>query len=216
MSRTDKQTLILAFIKTRNAARSATARLNRLMLDQRVSRRQLKRAEMLVDLHAIPPNVVPEIRAHIEATESLIAETRTSRVEIGELLNRILPCLDAELSLNERYDLLNVNPVHRQWTGTDAPSSLEMIMAHGLEDSAARHDRAWLDGPLFECLHAKMWHFFRTDPKGRATLDFMTAEVFGPGGLFEHATLQRMHDDGTIEEIPPSERAKAPAGVTLH
>lgn len=216
MSRTDKQTLTLAFIKTRNAARSSTARLNRLMLDQRISRRQLKRAETLVDQHAIPPNVVVEIRAHIDSTESLIVHTREIQVDIGDLLNQILPCLDVELSLAERYDLFNVNPAHRQWSDDDAPSSLEMIMAHGLEDSADRHDRDWLDGPLFQCLHAKMWHFFRTDPKGRATLDFMTAEVFGPGGLFEHVTLQRIHGDGTVEDVPPSERAKAPAGTTIH
>ena len=62
-------------------------------------------------------------------------------------------------------------------------------MVHGLEDSADLHARDWLDGPLFECLNASMWRFFRTDPKGRATLDFMTDAAFAPGGPFEHVTL---------------------------
>ena len=70
--------------------------------------------------------------------------------------------MDTALTLNERYDLLNVNPVQAM-DGRRRPSCMEMIMVHGLEDSADLHARDWLDGPLFECLNASMWRFFRTD-----------------------------------------------------
>lgn len=215
MSMTNKQTLMLAFIKTRNAARSVATRLHHLGLNQRVNRRMLKRAEILEKAGVVSAALPHEIQAHIDATELSIDLARACQAEIGELLNRILPCLDVELSLNDRYDLFNVNPVHRRWTGADAPSSLEMILAHGIEDSADKH-ADWMDGPLFECLHVCMWRFFRTDPRGRVSLDFMSDAAFGPGGPFEHVTLQRIHPDGTVEDVPPSERAKAPAGATLH
>lgn len=208
----DKRQLILTFIRTRMVARKYLRQLDSLRHGRRVADRLAKRAEMLLGAG----KTALAVQAQRDTIQRILDDLKAGQADLARFLPDILSMMDTALTLNERYDLLNVNPVHRQWTDADAPPCLEMIMVHGLEDSADRHARDWLDGPLFECLNASMWRFFRTDPKGRATLDFMTDAAFAPGGPFEHVTLQRIHPDGTVEDIPPSERAKAPAGAILH
>lgn len=216
MESTEKRLLILTFIRTRMVARKYLRQLDSLRHDRRKVDRMVARAEMLVGDGEMPSSTAVAIQAQRDTIQRILDDLKAGQADLARFLPDILSMMDTALTLNERYDLLNVNPVHRQWTDADAPPCLEMIMVHGLEDSADRHARDWLDGPLFECLNASMWRFFRTDPKGRATLDFMTDAAFAPGGPFEHVTLQRIHPDGTVEDIPPSERAKAPAGAILH
>ncbi|CAB3855495.1 hypothetical protein LMG26846_02212 [Achromobacter insuavis] len=216
LSPAEKRQLVSAFVQTRMVARKYIRLAERLRHDRRLVDRMAKRAEILVKLGVVPQSVEDAARAQYDTIQQTLNEMRANQAHLAKYLPEILGLMDIALTLDERYDLLNVNPVHRQWTDADAPPCLEMIMVHGLEDSADRHARDWLDGPLFECLNASMWRFFRTDPKGRATLDFMTDAAFAPGGPFENVTLQRIHPDGTVEDIPPSERAKAPSGAILH
>ncbi|CUK13189.1 Uncharacterised protein [Achromobacter xylosoxidans] len=215
-SSVDKRLLIVTFIRTRMVARKYLRQLDSLRHDRRKVDRMAARAEVLVDDGEMPASTAVAIQGQRDTIQRIFDDLKAGQADLARFLPDILSMMDTALTLNERYDLLNVNAVHRKWTDADAPPCLEMIMVHGLEDSADRHARDWLDGPLFECLHASMWNFFRTDPKGRATLDFMTDAAFGPGGPFEHVTLQRFHSDGTVEDIPPSERAKAPSGAILH
>lgn len=208
----DKRQLILTFIRTRMVARKYLRQLDSLRHGRRVADRLAKRAEMLLGAG----KTALAVQAQRDTIQRLFDDLKAGQADLARFLPDILTMMDTALTLDERYDLLNVNPIHRRWTDADAPSCLEMVMVHGLEDSADKHARDWMDGPLFECLHASMWHFFRTTPKGRATLDFMKDAAFGPGGPFKRVTLQRIHPDGTVEDIPPSERAKAPAGAILH
>ncbi|WP_241076039.1 hypothetical protein [Achromobacter insuavis] len=208
----DKRLLILTFIRTRMVARKYLRQLDSLRHGRRVADRLAKRAEMLLGAG----QTALAIQAQRDTIQRIFDDLKAGQADLARFLPDILTMMDSALTLDERYDLLNVNPIHRRWTDADAPSCLEMVMVHGLEDSADKHARDWMDGPLFECLNASMWRFFRTDPKGRATLDFMTDAAFGPGGPFERVTLQRIHPDGTVEDIPPSARAKAPSGAILH
>lgn len=212
----EKRLLILTFIRTRMVARKYLHQLASLRHDRRQIDRLAKRAEMVLGDNESSRSTAAAIQAQRDTIQRIFDDLKAGQADLARFLPDILDMMDTALTLNERYDLLNVNPVHRQWTDADAPSCMEMIMVHGLEDSADRHARDWLDGPLFECLNASMWRFFRTDPKGRATLDFMTDAAFSPGGPFEYVTLQRIQADGSVEHIPPSERAKAPAGAILH
>ncbi|WP_312538212.1 hypothetical protein [Achromobacter mucicolens] len=216
MSMTDKQNIVAAFIKMRRSARKVAETLDLLSINSRTGRRAVKRAEALAAAGRFPINVLSNMRASLAEAEESQRRARTAQVKFGSILLDILLAIDELLSLDERYDLFNVNRAHRQWDETAAPSSLEMILVHGLEDSSVPHSKEWLDGPLFACLHANMWNFFTTDARGRVALDFMTYAAFAPGGPFEHVTLQRVGPDGTVEDVPPSERAKPPAGATLH
>ncbi len=216
MSVTDKQNIVAAFIKMRRSARKVAETLDLLSINSRTGRRAVKRAEALAAVGRFPIEVLSNMRASLAEAEASRRRARTAQVKFGAILLDILLVIDELLPLDERYDLFNVNRAHRQWDAADAPSSLEIILVHGLEDSAAPYSKDWLEGPLFACLHANMWHFFRTNSTGRASLDFMTDAAFGPGGQFEHMTLQVIHPDGTVEDVPPSERANPPAGATLH
>lgn len=212
----EKKKIASSFLWARRAARQVAETLALVHANARVARRTVKRAESMMEAGRFPPETIAVMRALLAKREESIRTLRAFQVEIGGVLHGVLHMIDVEFSLSERYDLFNVNKVHRQWSEDDAPNSFEMLMVYGVEDSADRHSKDWLDGPVFDCLQARMWNFFQTDPKGRASLDFMTDAAFAPGGPFEHATLQRIGPGGAVEDVPPSERAKPPAGTTLH
>ncbi|RSF09289.1 hypothetical protein [Achromobacter aegrifaciens] len=216
MSKTDKEHIIAAFITMRRHARDARRILSNLHDLRCITDRQLRLAKAKVAAGHLSTAVAADIRAHNEDIRRRISIVKGEQVKIGEILHEIFRHLDILMTLDERCDLFNINPVHRQWEGDSDPLSLDLIMVYGLEDSADRHDPDAMDGPLWACLHANMWDFFTKDIRGRAALDFMTDVAFAPGGPFEHVTLQRIGPDGAVEDVPPSERAKAPDGTTLH
>ena len=61
------------------------------------------------------------IQAQRDTIQRIFDDLKAGQADLARFLPDILDMMDTALTLNERYDLLNVNPVHRQWTDADAP-----------------------------------------------------------------------------------------------
>ncbi|MGS8280962.1 hypothetical protein ACU7AI_23590 [Pseudomonas aeruginosa] len=104
-----------------------------------------------------------------------------------------------KIGLDTLFDLLSVNPVHRQGievSGFDRGLS-DLIYVERLENSADRASDRWGEGgPLFEACFATVSNWLRTAPKEDLP------ELFGPGSPFAEAKL--VHIDPVTGSSGPS------------
>jgi len=97
----------------------------------------------------------------------------------GYALMEAAPTIDANTTLAQRCDLLNINIADRSAL-TEADGLAALIFGHGKEDSAASRHRDFKDGPLFHALDRVFIDFLTTTRDdqigGRCT--------FALGGLY--------------------------------
>jgi flagellar biosynthesis regulator FlaF len=94
--------------------------------------------------------------------DNAVRETRSALIEIGAWINQTETRITAEYGFDAIYDLLGVNPIHRDGLiaySADLKRAVSaLVLGGGLEDSAAvlsgRHPAELKDGPLYQAL----WH----------------------------------------------------------
>jgi hypothetical protein len=116
----------------------------------------------------------------------------------GHLLTKTARMVDANLTLEQRCEILNVNKAHRGDL-TDADGLIEIVYMHGLEDSAARVKDDWKDGPLFQAAQEVFMDFLTNTVAGQKLGD----SLFERGGMFADAPMFKQSADGTMKRQPP-------------
>jgi hypothetical protein len=122
---------------------------------------------------------------------------RESLKACGKLLADAAPMIDTGTALAQRCEILNVNAADRGDL-TEADGLHQIVFAHGLEDSAARRDRDWNDGPLFQASQQVFMEFLKTR-EGQKLGD----SLFQPGGMFAGLPMYTQAADGTMKRQPP-------------
>ena len=119
--------------------------------------------------------------------------------DYGRMLMDMAIYIDHVTTLEDRCEALNVNVADRAEL-TEEDGIIEIIFAHGLEDSATyrRSDNNW-DKPLFRALAPAFIDFMRNTPEGRAAADAALEDVFGivtplPGELPIDTVVPSIHD----------------------
>ena len=102
-------------------ARKYLCQLASLRHDRRQIDRLAKRAEMVLGDNESSRSTEAAIQAQRDTIQRIFDDLKAGQADLARFLPDILDMMDTALTLNERYDLLNVNPVHRQWTDADAP-----------------------------------------------------------------------------------------------
>ena len=117
----------------------------------------------------------------------------------GYFLTDIAHLLDGCTTLEQRCDLLNVNIADRGDL-TESDGLVQIIFAHGLEDSAEHRGKDFKEGAMFEALHLVYMDFLTNTEEGKALSDSM----FEDGGLFESIATYTKDNDGNLKPLPPS------------
>lgn len=118
-----------------------------------------------------------------DASEALRTEFNamypTKITAYGKLIMDMAIYIDHVTTLQERCEALNVNIADRAEL-TEKDGIIEIIFAHGLEDSAThrRSDHNW-DKPLFRVLAPAFIDFMHSTPEGRAAADQAFEDTFG-------------------------------------
>lgn len=97
----------------------------------------------------------------------------------GYSLMEAAPAIDANTTLAQRCELLNINIADRG-TLTEADGLAALVFEHGKEDSAASRHLDVKDGPLFRAVYHVFFDFLRTTRDGQIG----GRCTFVPGGLF--------------------------------
>lgn len=140
--------------------------------------------------------------AELEQTDSAIHKgTESIRAKLkawGYLLTDIAHVLDSCTTLAQRCDLLNVNTADRGDL-TESDGLVQIIFAHGLEDSAEHRGKDFKEGAMFEALHLVLMDFLTNTEEGKA----LGESLFEEGGLFESIATYTKDNDGNLKPLPP-------------
>jgi hypothetical protein len=123
---------------------------------------------------------------------------RESLKESGRLLVDAARLVDAGTTLAQRCEILNVNVAERADL-TDADGLVQIVFAHGLEDSAARRKVEWNDGPLYSAMQPVFMDFLTNTKEGQELGD----SLFEPGGLLATVPMYSQAADGSMKRLPP-------------
>ncbi|WP_423709644.1 hypothetical protein [Undibacterium sp. WLX3042] len=116
----------------------------------------------------------------------------------GYLLTDIAHVLDSCTTLAQRCDLLNVNIADRGDL-TESDGLIQIIFAHGLEDSAEHRGKDFKEGAMFEALQMVFMDFLTNTDEGKA----LGESLFEEGGLFESIATYTKDNDGNLKPTPP-------------
>jgi len=143
----------------------------------------------------------------LEAEEEISRQGRheysTAIKEAANLLIHLSKLITQLTTLEERFDMLNVNIADRNVCDkTDDTSIVAIAAEYGLEDSAMHRGSDWKKGQLAHAFNKVFIDFLCNTPEGKA----MGKTLFEPGGLLESVPTYQTQLDGTIKRMPPKLR----------
>lgn len=163
MSRTHKSGVIAYFVSLRRLARIETA-------NAEIAEWELRPVWKAVDHEGM------------DRWEHRLKVIREERKDLGARIVDILPVIDSVTTKYERADLLNINPVHRDWRerSLDRSTCLHLIL-DGLEDSAMHAGSDVKKGDVFHCVWPWLIRWLNT-PEGIAAAQDPTNRLFTRDG----------------------------------
>ncbi len=188
-----------------------------LLSSRRLARKALRNIEAVVDSNRADRRLAKKYRAsanpllirNAEVIEARIAERKSEidtwnfvLVSIGYSLRDITDDIDQLISINELFDILEVNPVDRIKVGVTAGFK-EIVFIHGLEDSATYRSCDWKEGPLFKALMRCFDDVMKTD---HVLQQKTTDSLFAKGGMFEFVPTYSQTSSGSFVRNPPNLR----------
>lgn len=127
---------------------------------------------------------------------------RQHLLDIGQRVLDVGSTIDAFVPQSVLLDLLNVNVVDRR--GINASDGLvEIVYAHGLENSAEHRNKDWNGSPLFRAVSERAMKEMIDNDQLRSR---MHEKLFGAGGMFEFLPTYSQQPDGSMKRNPPNLR----------
>lgn len=204
----EKRECIALLINARRMARTAIADIDRLVFEQRQSRRRTRQYRL--SGNPILMRNAEVIEARLKENGPEIERLDQLLVFIGKTIRLFEDDIDRLLTNRELLDLLEVNPVDRNRISPTAGIS-EIVFIHGLEDSASNRGEDFKNGPLAKALISYMNDIMVSNPELQQK---MTAGLFGKGGMFEFvSTYQKLADGRFIRNRPKLRLAEASIDV---
>lgn len=195
-----KRECVHFLITMRRDARTAMSEIAQLADENHSDRRTARK-------HRASGNAV--LIRNAEVIESRIADRSTDLnlwkeilLHIGAAVRGFSEDIDRLIPRDELFEILGVNRADRARVGAKAGIK-EIVLVHGLEDSATHRGSEFKDGPLFEALNHYMMRMIDTTPELQKIVN---DGLFGKGGMFEFIPTYSRSETGEFKRNPPKLR----------
>jgi len=178
----------------------------RRLVDEQIHLRQEgrtlhRKARKLKDqAHPFDHARIASLDAKAEMLQQEAHEYSTEIKEAANLLIQLSKLITPLTTLEERFDMLNVNIADRDVCDrTDDTSIVALAAVYGLEDSAMHRGSDWKKGQLAHAFNEVFIDFLCNTQEGKV----VGKTLFEPGGLLESVPMHQTQPDGTLKRMPP-------------
>jgi hypothetical protein len=168
-----------SLITTRRICHIFGAQIDSIPLERHAISREASKLRHYLPFTAAKIFEVQQQAAEHRSTEW--EDLRTVLAAFGRSLVLDTEGLANGLGFDRLCDLLVINTVERETARQGGLASLaDLIFAYALEESAARRDQEWNDGPLFNACQLATANFIRECPEHFLPDPFAPGAPFGP------------------------------------